>query len=143
MVSHAGRLFYPFFDCPAYSVGGFTAIIAADLSETSWLLDRHMRRIYLDGFDPATRDQAVSGSSLAQVQLSPGSFHGRLASAQAGQQRLDCGQYDLPLFARGELKCDGAHDRRDSTRLAAQASAVPAPGHRSPAPSIWSSLVVV
>jgi AraC family ethanolamine operon transcriptional activator len=57
----------------------------------------------LDSFNPSIMEEAVQGAAIDHIQLARGRFQARLLSAKLGEERLDCGSYNLPLHARGPM----------------------------------------
>jgi AraC family ethanolamine operon transcriptional activator len=65
-----------------------------------------VRRIGFQTFDPEAMRETLQGSLLEHTPLEAGGFAGQLLQATAGDLRLDFGQYELPVLARGPLSTD-------------------------------------
>jgi hypothetical protein len=57
-------------------------------------------------FDPEAMAETLQRSTLKHTQLSRGRFRGRVFQAQSDAWRIDCGEYSLPVLARGPLAPD-------------------------------------
>ena len=62
--------------------------------------------VLLDSFNPEAMAETLQRSTLEHTQLSRGRFRGRLFQAQSNACRLDYGEYNLPVLARGPLAPD-------------------------------------
>jgi len=65
-----------------------------------------VKSVTLDSFDPEAMTETLQQSRMDHTLLEGGRFRGRLMQARTQRSRLDFGQYNLPVLARGPLAED-------------------------------------